>query len=135
MTFLSFIKTHIHFPWPQVPHYCAWGIIQGLRFWILLAPAYLRVGSGLLGLEKFGPMGYPQEPYYEQEGTFPVSPNVDIFPKCVSYEFRCRGAIEPQFYAELLRGLGIDAKTLPNQMDMVRFEMCLFKTALAHYDQ
>ena len=27
------------------------------------------------------------------------------------------GAIEPQFYAELLRGLGLDANTLPKQMD------------------
>jgi alpha-methylacyl-CoA racemase len=27
------------------------------------------------------------------------------------------GAIEPQFYAELLRGLGLDADTLPKQMD------------------
>jgi alpha-methylacyl-CoA racemase len=27
------------------------------------------------------------------------------------------GAIEPQFYAELLRGLGLDASTLPKQMD------------------
>lgn len=28
-----------------------------------------------------------------------------------------RGAIEPQFYAELLKGLNIDPSTVPNQMD------------------
>jgi alpha-methylacyl-CoA racemase len=32
-------------------------------------------------------------------------------------EFMSVGAIEPQFYAELLRGMGIDAETLPRQMD------------------
>jgi alpha-methylacyl-CoA racemase len=32
-------------------------------------------------------------------------------------EFMSVGAIEPQFYAELLRGIGLDGEELPRQMD------------------
>ncbi|PRC58450.1 carnitine dehydratase, partial [Mycobacterium sp. ITM-2017-0098] len=31
------------------------------------------------------------------------------------------GAIEPQFYAELLKGIGLDAADLPDQNDMSRW--------------
>ena len=37
-------------------------------------------------------------------------------------EFMAVGAIEPQFYARLLEGLGLDADALPHQMDRTRWE-------------
>jgi alpha-methylacyl-CoA racemase len=36
-------------------------------------------------------------------------------------EFSRVGAIEPQFYAALLQGLGIDAATMPHQMDQSKW--------------
>lgn len=39
------------------------------------------------------------------------------------------GAIEPQFYAALLRGLGIDASTMPHQLDRSQWEATAQKLA------
>ncbi|OCB63602.1 carnitine dehydratase [Mycobacterium vulneris] len=47
------------------------------------------------------------------------------------------GAIEPQFYAELLKGLGLDGADLPDQNDMARWPELreAFTTAFAAHDR
>lgn len=44
------------------------------------------------------------------------SPFYDTY-ECADARFMAVGAIEPQFYARLLEGLGLDPATLPDQMD------------------
>ena len=47
------------------------------------------------------------------------------------------GAIEPQFYAELLKGIGLDAAELPDQNDMSRWPelKAAFTEAFAAHDR
>ena len=45
-----------------------------------------------------------------------AAPFYDTYP-CADGRWVAVGALEPQFYAELLRGLGLDGEDLPSQMD------------------
>ncbi len=49
------------------------------------------------------------------------APFYDCYP-CADGRYVAVGAIEPQFFAELLRGLGLDAEALPDQHDRSRWD-------------
>jgi alpha-methylacyl-CoA racemase len=50
------------------------------------------------------------------------APFYDVY-ECADGEYVSVGSLEPQFYAELLRALGLDAEVLPDQMDRASWPM------------
>ena len=64
------------------------------------------------------------------------APYYDTY-ECADGRYIAVGAIEPQFYAELLAGLGLDAAELPDQNDMPAGRNCArrFTEAFAAHDR